>query len=103
MRAGSTGASGTAAWSRRRREGKGIVFSVETTTRDGMHEVVTIKEVTEAGVTDVSGLSESVMAEMRTTVRGHLDMLGHERGPALTEVEMSQGGTRIRNCRVTGT
>ncbi len=78
------------------------MFSVETATSDGMHEVVRINEVTDAGVTDSAGLADAVLAEVRTTVRGHLDMLGHECGPALTEVVMSEAGTCIHHCSVAG-
>ena len=75
------------------------MFSVETTTHGGMHEVVRISELAEGGVADATSLSESVLAEVRTAVRGHLDLLGHERGPALTEVVMSDAGTSIVSCR----
>ena len=78
------------------------MFSVETTTRGGMHEVVRINEVTGSGVTDSSGLAEAVLVEVRSTVRGHLDLLGHECGQALTEVVMSTAGTRVHRCSVTG-
>lgn len=85
-----------------REEGRETVFSVETTTDDGMHQVVRIEEVTETGVATSAGLAEAVLVQVRTTVRGHLDMLGHQCGPALTEVVMSEAGTRIRSCHVTG-
>ncbi|WP_377267933.1 hypothetical protein [Peterkaempfera sp. SMS 1(5)a] len=75
------------------------MFSVETTTSGGMHEVVRIQELGHDGVGEAVGLSESVLAEVRTAVRGHLDLLGHESGTALTEVVMSEQGTRVVGCR----
>jgi hypothetical protein len=75
------------------------VFSVETTTSGGMHEIVRIHELAEDGVGEAAGQSESVLAEVRTAVRGHLDLLGHETGPAVTEVVVSDVGTRVLSSR----
>ena len=75
------------------------MFSVETTTSGGMHEVVRIRELGHDGVGEAAGLSESVLAEVRAAVRGHLDRLGHESGLAFTEVVMSKEGTRVVGSR----
>jgi hypothetical protein len=75
------------------------MFSVETTTSGGMHEVVRIRELCHEGVGEATGLSESVLAEIRTAVRGHLDLSGHESGTAFTEVVMSEEGARVVSSR----
>lgn len=79
------------------------MFAVETATTDGMHEVVRIRETDgggESGRAEGVQLSEAERAEIHTAVRANLDLRGHESGPALTEVMLSETGARVLGCHI---
>ncbi|MET9255214.1 hypothetical protein ACGFZL_27510 [Streptomyces sp. NPDC048182] len=81
------------------------MFAVETMTTDGMHEIVRIRQASADGAApdaDPPPLGTAERAELHTTVRAHLDLMGHQAGPALTEVLLSSSGTRILRCRLRG-
>lgn len=70
----------------------GPQFSVATETDDGMHRVVAISGGDPAGAADE--------AVLRSLVRSLLDLVGHERGPARTEVVLTASGPRVLECRL---
>ena len=63
-------------------------FIVKTTTMDGMHTVVRISVP----------LTDEDTAAVRSSVRALLDLLGHKRGSARTEVVLTPSGPRILDC-----
>ncbi|MEV6162553.1 hypothetical protein AB0L71_11625 [Streptomyces sp. NPDC052052] len=70
----------------------GPVFVVETESDDGMHEVVGIRHP------DDVRPSEENRTELRSAVRALLDLIGHETGPARTEVLLHAGGPQVLSC-----
>jgi hypothetical protein len=82
----------------------GPEFSVETTTRNGMHRVVGIAGTPGRGdpCRAVAALSETERSILRSVVRALLDLAGHECGPARTEVVLTAHGPRIVGYRLNG-
>ena len=65
-------------------------LTVETTTNEGMHCVVST----------TPQLAEEEAADVRSLVRALLDLLGHEHGPARVEIAVTPSGPRILDCWV---
>lgn len=78
-----------------------ITYRVETATTGGMHEVIAITRLPsgDGGITATIGDAE--LAFVRSAVRGQLDLLGHEFGPAVTLVDVTVTGEepKILSCR----
>lgn len=68
---------------------EGPEFSVDTETVDGMHSVARIAPAPS---------DESEQAAMRSLVRSLLDLVGHESGPARTQVVLTPSGPRVVAC-----
>lgn len=68
----------------------GQTLIVNTTTTDGMHTVVRM----------AVPLAEDDAAAVRSSVRALLDLLGHKRGSARTEVVLTPSGPLILDCWV---
>ncbi|HEV2372508.1 MAG TPA: hypothetical protein VGS19_10070 [Streptosporangiaceae bacterium] len=68
-------------------------------TSNGMHQLVSVVEITEHGAQEAPEPPEPVLAAIRTAVRGHLDLLGHESGPAVTDVTIIGEAVRVIDCR----
>ncbi len=79
----------------------GPAFSVETMTREGMHEVVAISRITHEpsrGTTRPAELAKTEAAQVRSLVRALLDLAGHEAGRATTHVVLTTTGPHIVSC-----
>ncbi|MBV1855560.1 hypothetical protein [Catellatospora tritici] len=74
-------------------------YRVETATTDGMHQVVAISVTTPDGTLHPAELGEAELASIRSAVRGRLDQLGHETGPAVTVVAVTAARPQILSCR----
>ncbi|WP_330458939.1 hypothetical protein OIB37_19815 [Streptomyces sp. NBC_00820] len=72
-------------------------ISVDTLTRDGMHEVtgMTTRLAGGAGLLRPAPLPEADRAGVRGTVRALLDLAGLQSGPAHTQVVLTGDGPRI--------
>ncbi|WP_405939256.1 hypothetical protein OG338_23880 [Streptomyces sp. NBC_00726] len=68
---------------------EGPIFSVETETVDGMHNVSRIAPPPDG---------EAERAAMRSLVRSLLDLAGHESGPARTQVVLTTAGPKVVAC-----
>ncbi|MDI1464791.1 hypothetical protein QEZ54_27850 [Catellatospora sp. KI3] len=77
-------------------------YRVDTATTDGMHRVVAIGVATPDGAAHPAALTEAELAVLRSAVRGRLDQLGHEAGPAVTVVAMIDARPHIVSCRPVG-
>lgn len=66
-----------------------MLYRVETTSTGGMHEIVGITQVgPDSADVRIAILDEMELALVRSAVRGHLDLVGHESGPAVTIVDV---------------
>ncbi|WP_369354901.1 acetyl-CoA carboxylase biotin carboxylase subunit family protein [Streptomyces sp. cg2] len=72
-------------------------ISVDTLTREGMHQVtgMTVRADSGAGLLYPAPLSEADRTAIRTAVRALLDLAGLQYGPAHTEVVVTERGPRI--------
>ena len=77
-------------------------FRVETATTDGMHEIVAISRMTGDVAADAGELDGTEVALVRSAVRGRLDQIGHETGPAVTVLVMTDVELVIESCRPAG-
>jgi hypothetical protein len=77
-------------------------FIVETATTDGMHEIVSIAQ-SDDQVPASAALAEARLAQLRSAVRGYLDLIGHESGTARMEVGRTEGGLRVLSCQTSDT
>jgi hypothetical protein len=75
---------------------------VRTATTDGMHRIVNVAVAGDDSVSASAAPAETDLAEMRSLVRGHLDLIGHDSGPALMEVSRIGKCLRIVSCRTGG-
>ncbi|MGW7427325.1 ATP-grasp domain-containing protein [Streptomyces sp. NPDC054813] len=75
----------------------GPQVSVDTLTREGMHEVTAVTARQRAGglLLHPAALSEADQVEIRAMVRALLDLAGLQSGPAHTEVVVTANGPRI--------
>lgn len=78
------------------------MFIVRTATTGGMHRIVSIAVAADDSVLAPVALVETDLAEMRSLVRGHLDLISHNSGPALMEVARIGKCMRIVSCRTGG-
>jgi hypothetical protein len=67
-----------------------ILYRVETVSTGGMHKVVAITAPDRAADGDET-LGDNEVALARSAVRGHLDLIGHETGPAVTLIRIDEG------------
>ncbi|MBC3839761.1 hypothetical protein GXW82_04520 [Streptacidiphilus sp. 4-A2] len=77
---------------------EGRQYCVMTETTDGMHRVVAITARPVPG--DPRPAQEADQAVLRSLVRSLLDLAGHERGAARTEVVLTAAGPRVLECRL---
>lgn len=75
------------------------MFIVRTVTTSGMHSIVSIAVAADNSALAPVTLAETDLAEMRSLVRGYLDLISHNSGPALMEVARIGRGMRIVSCR----
>lgn len=83
---------------------EGPEFSVETTTKNGMHRVVGIVSRPTRGDPCRGAVppSETERSVLRSVVRALLDLAGHESGPARTEVVLTAHGPRVVAYQLSG-
>lgn len=73
-------------------------YRVQTATTDGMHEVVAIVRQSPDGGEAPAAPADAELALIRSAVRGQLDLLGHEAGPAVTVVALDADQPTILSC-----
>jgi len=78
------------------------MFIVRTATTSGMHRIVSIAVTADGSVLAPVALAETDLAEVRSLVRGYLDLISYNSGPALMEVARAGRGMRIVSCRTGG-
>jgi biotin carboxylase len=82
---------------------EGPEFSVETQSRNGVHELVVVTEklttdkpsFVEVGHLLPAALPDAELKAIEETVLGFLDLVGHQLGPAHTEIRLTSEGPRI--------
>ncbi|GAA3225704.1 hypothetical protein GCM10020256_35520 [Streptomyces thermocoprophilus] len=78
----------------------GPVFSVGTSTRSGMHQVVDISARPTEDHPRATPPTEAECAVLRSAVRTVLDLVGHETGSARTQVALTTRGPRIARLQL---
>ncbi|WP_406472004.1 hypothetical protein OH738_40500 (plasmid) [Streptomyces hirsutus] len=78
----------------------GPVFSVGTSTRNGMHQVVDIAARPTKDHPQATPPTEAECAALRSVVRAVLDLVGHETGSAHTQVALTARGPRIARLQL---
>lgn len=78
----------------------GPVFSVGTSTRSGMHQVVDISARPTEDHPRATPPTEAECAVLRSMVRAVLDLVGHETGSAQTQVALTARGPRIARLQL---
>ncbi|MEU5510780.1 hypothetical protein [Streptomyces fungicidicus] len=78
----------------------GPAFSVGTSTRNGMHQVVDIAPRPTEDHPRATPPTEAECAVLRSVVRAVLDLVGHETGLARTQVALTARGPRIARLRL---
>ncbi|MFF5039884.1 MULTISPECIES: hypothetical protein [Streptomyces] len=78
----------------------GPVFSVGTSTRSGMHQVVDISARPTDDHPRATPPTEAECAVLRSVVRAVLDLVGHETGSAHTQVALTARGPRIARLQL---
>jgi hypothetical protein len=73
----------------------GPVFSVRTSTRSGMHQVVDISARPTEDHSQATSPTDAECTVLRSVVRAVLDLVGHETGSARTQVALTARGPRI--------
>jgi hypothetical protein len=78
----------------------GPIFSVGTSTRSGMHQVVDISARPTEDHPQATPATEAECAVLRSVVRAVLDLVGHETGSARTQVALTARGPRIARLQL---
>lgn len=80
----------------------GAVFSVTTSTSDGMHRIldVSAQRSVDGQGPDLAAPTEAELTMLRSVVRAVLDVVGHECGAARTAVALTSWGPRIATLQL---